>query len=741
MFELWFCLIMAGFFFLARAPFGSIDVSHTLREQSRTQTIYYGGVRLGENAGSFRAPTCPGATSELDRCENCRNCLAIFDYHYNCYGNNQNISYYRNWSRSIIDLLRSRSKIMLNPRRYNRSASSLPCLNIFFSLHSFLLLFLRTGIFLLFRLEVEGANKTKSKTLEDAIVVSRPDLFPQDPPPVSEGLETLHDVAIPLYGTPPVRSWLSEPPPSEPPEVRWRPDVTGRVGPSMFGIPLGATSPIRRHLRNSNLLVPHFAVRQDRFYDRFYKEILIPHPQFPYEEGRVDVTSNQVRRWWSLDCPFHVLNPLRSFRNSTDYFVEVGGYLGDCCVAAYWPGWAKKGAMNIDVSRFAHVAMRRTAEAYQQHLQHGNGTEAGAGAQTPGVDSSITGETRPSVSERAPGEHGPTAQETTVGKGNASANSGESHMWLRELPSRSRSLKQVVPPATFALGGANVFLGDVDGRKRMVCGDDSARQFHSGHPNSVRVVSDAEKAGKACRWEPCSDSTAPTGSSSCSQVSSSLDYLLFAEQEFEITSSLFAPPEQELETTTSSRVFTGPRALVLTAGATSEQGPPPNNSPLPTVGLRIKSTGSYWTHHMLGNSQLTMGALRWVSLEDVCGCSLNFEPQIAKVIPCYAQILALLANNDMRIIELSLRYPQASSVRGKTTFFHPGLVTRAHYERCFADEPTGCCVAMIVAARAGPQQHLFAAHEDEIMSRPGINMLCTACLCGNGGGTAPARGQ
>ena len=29
----------------------------------------------------------------------------------------------------------------------------------------------------------------------------------------------------------------------------------------------------------------------------------------------------------------------------TDYFIEVGGFLGDCCIGAAWMGYAKKGVV------------------------------------------------------------------------------------------------------------------------------------------------------------------------------------------------------------------------------------------------------------------------------------------------------------------------------------------------------------------------------------------------------------
>ena len=89
-----------------------------------------------------------------------------------------------------------------------------------------------------------------------------------------------------------------------------------------------ASPALRKPLNRAKLVLPYFIVRKDDFYDTIYRDILLKFPQFPYDEGTVDVTSNQVRRLHNLDCPFQALNPMKSFRNSTDYYVEVGGYLG-----------------------------------------------------------------------------------------------------------------------------------------------------------------------------------------------------------------------------------------------------------------------------------------------------------------------------------------------------------------------------------------------------------------------------
>lgn len=71
---------------------------------------------------------------------------------------------------------------------------------------------------------------------------------------------------------------------------------------------------------------------------------------------RRDLIADSVRRHHALDCPLASL--LEESR--VDIFVEVGGFFGDCVLAATVAGWARYGVVELDGSRPAIKALNRT---------------------------------------------------------------------------------------------------------------------------------------------------------------------------------------------------------------------------------------------------------------------------------------------------------------------------------------------------------------------------------------------
>ena len=70
--------------------------------------------------------------------------------------------------------------------------------------------------------------------------------------------------------------------------------------------------------------------------------------------------SDVVRNKKRLDCK-EALVLLEKFRNITDVFVEGGGFLGDCSLAAAWTGFANRGVVLMDASKEAVDAFRSSA--------------------------------------------------------------------------------------------------------------------------------------------------------------------------------------------------------------------------------------------------------------------------------------------------------------------------------------------------------------------------------------------
>ena len=86
-------------------------------------------------------------------------------------------------------------------------------------------------------------------------------------------------------------------------------------------------------------------------------------PYFFAFPGR-DLVSDALRRNRVLDCPESVVATLKEYRNLTDFFLDVGGFLGDCAMGAAAMGWARRGVALLDVSEEAvAVFWQRTVPA------------------------------------------------------------------------------------------------------------------------------------------------------------------------------------------------------------------------------------------------------------------------------------------------------------------------------------------------------------------------------------------
>ncbi|CAD7926031.1 unnamed protein product, partial [Amoebophrya sp. A120] len=70
------------------------------------------------------------------------------------------------------------------------------------------------------------------------------------------------------------------------------------------------------------------------------------------------------RRLNKLHCPPYVLQALQLFRNTTDFFLDLGGDLGDCSAAAFWRKLVRRGTVNVDGRVAAVRAWKATAAAF-----------------------------------------------------------------------------------------------------------------------------------------------------------------------------------------------------------------------------------------------------------------------------------------------------------------------------------------------------------------------------------------
>ncbi|CAD7941441.1 unnamed protein product, partial [Amoebophrya sp. A120] len=70
------------------------------------------------------------------------------------------------------------------------------------------------------------------------------------------------------------------------------------------------------------------------------------------------------RRLNKLHCPPYVLQALQLFRNTTDFFLDLGGDLGDCSAAAFWRKLVRRGTVNVDGRVAAVRAWKATAGAF-----------------------------------------------------------------------------------------------------------------------------------------------------------------------------------------------------------------------------------------------------------------------------------------------------------------------------------------------------------------------------------------
>ncbi|CAD7962076.1 unnamed protein product [Amoebophrya sp. A25] len=86
-------------------------------------------------------------------------------------------------------------------------------------------------------------------------------------------------------------------------------------------------------------------------------------PRIPvfYLISERDIIADHVRKLHAVDCPEAVVEALQ--RYPVDFFVEIGGYFGDCVVAAGYLRLARRGAFNIDGSDTAIRAQQRTHAA------------------------------------------------------------------------------------------------------------------------------------------------------------------------------------------------------------------------------------------------------------------------------------------------------------------------------------------------------------------------------------------
>ncbi|CAD7964663.1 unnamed protein product [Amoebophrya sp. A120] len=89
----------------------------------------------------------------------------------------------------------------------------------------------------------------------------------------------------------------------------------------------------------------------------FYAPRAVP---FFYVLPQRDLIADAVRRKHALDCP--VSSELEKYRANTDLFLEIGGFFGDCVIAAATVGWARYGVIELDGSRAAIKVLNKTLD-------------------------------------------------------------------------------------------------------------------------------------------------------------------------------------------------------------------------------------------------------------------------------------------------------------------------------------------------------------------------------------------
>ena len=91
---------------------------------------------------------------------------------------------------------------------------------------------------------------------------------------------------------------------------------------------------------------------------------------------RPDLISDYLRkRDFGLDCPADVGDLLQA--RPVDYFLEIGGYLGDCSLLAGVWGFARKGVFSVDADGGAIAALKRTVRGIRAEFGGGGGDGGG----------------------------------------------------------------------------------------------------------------------------------------------------------------------------------------------------------------------------------------------------------------------------------------------------------------------------------------------------------------------------